>query len=401
MADNLRTEAVRREDPWLGGGCWCTVRDRFLWSGHPLFVKAAHPNLALALALAASAAVAGCDSSPVELPVEGSVVPVSRPEVVRGIYVNAQAAGSSARFAALVDLADNSALNTFVVDVKERGEVSYASAVPLVGAIGSVRGDIENLPELLRTLRDHGIYPIARIVCFSDPVLAAARPELAIRTTDGGVWLDPESGKPWVDPYNAEVWAYNIDLAREALEAGFAEVQWDYVRFPDVADSVRAGMVFPAQAERSAGEAIEQFIATSQTELAAFDVPITADVFGRVITVRGDDGIGQDWDRLTRVTDVLLPMVYPALYGPESLGVPDPNAEPYRLVRAAMDSAVVRLARTDGATASIRPWLQAFTQGSPVYGVQEIRDQIRAVEEAGLAEWLFWNPESVYPVGVF
>ena len=321
--------------------------------------------------------------------------------MVRGIYVAARAAGSPSHLSSLLDLADNSAVNTFVIDVKERGEVSYASGVPLARQVGAERTYIGDLPGLLRTLRDHGIYPIARIVCFRDPVLAEAKPEWAIRTTEGEIWLDPENKRPWVDPYDPGVWAYNIALAREALIAGFAEVQWDYVRFPDVADSARATMVFPAQGGRSAGDAIQDFIATSKRELADFEAPITADVFGRVIFGTGDSDIGQDWDQLVRVTDVLLPMVYPALYGTGSFGLSNPDAEPYLVVRAAMDSAVVRLRRTESAIATLRPWLQAFTLGSTAYGPQQMRDQIRAVEDAGLEEWLIWNSESRYPSGVF
>ena len=106
-------------------------------------------------------------------------------------------------------------------------------------------------------------------------------------------------------------------------------------------------------------------------------------------------------DRLVGVTDVLLPMVYPSLYAPGSFGAPDPSAEPYLVVRAAMDSAVARRARVGGAQATLRPWLQAFTLGPNVYGPDEMLEQIRAVEDAGLSEWLFWNPASVYPTGVF
>jgi hypothetical protein len=351
-------------------------------------------------ALLILAACAG-DPSLTELDPEAEVGHVARPAEVRGLYLNARAAGSPAQLGSLLELADQSVVNTFVIDVKERGEVSYLSAVPLVGEIGSGRTYIGDLAGLLRTLRDRGIYPIARIVCFQDPLLAVARPEWAIRDTDGEVWLDPESDRPWVDPNNPDVWAYNIALAREALNAGFAEVQWDYVRFPDVLGAARDRMVFPAAAGRTTEEAIQEFIATSRSELAEFEAPITADVFGRVITETGDSNIGQDWDRLVQVTDVLLPMVYPALYNPGSFGLADPNAEPYRLVRSAMDSAVVRLSQAPGAIATIRPWLQAFTQGSTVYGAQQIQDQIRAVEDAGLTEWLLWNPDSVYPTGAF
>lgn len=332
---------------------------------------------------------------------DGRVEPVAKPAAVRGIYVNAQAAGTPSKVAELVALARDSGLNTFVIDVKERGEVSYASEVPLVDAVGAGRVYIEDLPGLLRTLKEAGIYPIARIVCFRDAVLAAARPDLAIRTVDDRLWLDPESDKPWVDPYHPEVQAYNIDLAREALEAGFAEVQWDYVRFPDVSAEVRAEMVFPAQGGVSAPEAIRDFIALSKEELADFDVPVTADVFGRVITTYDDSGIGQDWNDLVQVTDVLLPMVYPSLYWPGSLGIDDPDGDPYGIVRAAMDSAVVRMERTDGAQATLRPWLQAFSLGGITYGAEEMRAQIQAVEDAGLEEWLFWNPDAVYPAAAF
>ena len=350
---------------------------------------------------AAVLVLTACTRSPTEFDSDSEVGHVARPAVVRGIYVTARAAGSPSHLSSLLDLADNSAVNTFVIDVKERGEVSYASGVPLARQVGAERTYIGDLPSLLRTLSDHGIYPIARIVCFRDPVLAEAKPEWAIRTTEGEIWLDPENKRPWVDPYDPGVWAYNIALAREALTAGFAEVQWDYVRFPDVVDSARATMVFPAQRGRSAGDAIQDFIATSQRDLADFEAPITADVFGRVIFETGDSDIGQDWDQLVRVTDVLLPMVYPALFGTGSFGLSNPDAEPYLVVRAAMDSAVVRLRRTESAIATLRPWLQAFTLGSTAYGPQQMRDQIRAVEDAGLEEWLFWNSESVYPSGVF
>ena len=352
------------------------------------------------VAVVMAALVSACDPTGPEL-AEGRIEPVPRPERVRGIYLTAHTAGSSARLQELIDLVEGSELNAFVIDVKEFGEVSYESAVPLAREAGATRGHIPDLRALLATLREHSIYPVARIACFRDPVLAEARPDLAILDGSGTPWVDSETGRPWVDAHNDVVWDYNIALAREALEAGFAEVQWDYVRFPDVGDSARATMVFPARDGRTDDEAIEAFIARSRTELADLGIPITADVFGRVITTRGGDGIGQDWDRLVRVTDVLLPMVYPALYGAGSFDIPDPNAAPYTLVRTALDSAVARLEVTDGAIATLRPWLQAFDGASGAYGAPEIREQIRAAEDAGVFEWFFWNPVSVYPGDAF
>jgi hypothetical protein len=46
-----------------------------------------------------------------------------------------------------------------------------------------------------------------------------------------------------------------------------------------------------------------------------------------------------------------------------------------------------------------RPWLQDFTLGKPAYGVPEVRAQIQATYDAGVQEWILWNPGSRYTVG--
>jgi len=104
------------------------------------------------------------------------------------------------------------------------------------------------------------------------------------------------------------------------------------------------------------------------------------------------------WEDFAGVGDVVLPMVYPSHYYPVAFGFAHPNAEPYRIVRAALREAIARNLATGG-TAQIRPYLQAFTLGRrrPRYTPFEIREQIRAAEELGIRSWVLWNPRSVYP----
>ncbi len=44
----------------------------------------------------------------------------------------------------------------------------------------------------------------------------------------------------------------------------------------------------------------------------------------------------------------------------------------------------------------LRPWLQDFDLGAPVYGAKELRDQIQACEDNGVEEWLLWSATNTY-----
>jgi hypothetical protein len=98
-----------------------------------------------------------------------------------------------------------------------------------------------------------------------------------------------------------------------------------------------------------------------------------------VTTVPGALEVGQQWEKLSPVADVLLPMVYPSHYPRGSFGVERPNAEPYAIVKAAITRAHERDAALGMKEAErVRPWLQAFTLGKPAYGAHEIEEQKRA-----------------------
>jgi hypothetical protein len=319
-------------------------------------------------------------------------------EPVKALYVNAWAFGSS-KLAHLVQLADSTEINAFVVDVKDdTGCLLYPSQVKVAQDIGATRCvRTRDLQSRLDTLRAHDIYAIARIVVAKDPLLAEHRPDWSVQHRDGGLWRD-RIGSAWVDAYNDSVWIYAAQLAEEAVRLGFAEVQFDYVRFPDEPKEAMALAIFGA---RRAGESqragVQAGVRLLVDRLQPLGVPITFDIFGLTASTTGDLGIGQVWEDFATVADVVLPMVYPSHYYRGSYGLAVPNAEPYRVVRNALREAIARtqpLARA----ATIRPYLQAFTLGrrKPRYTPHEIREQIRAAEELGIHTWVLWNPRSVY-----
>ncbi len=324
------------------------------------------------------------------------------PAPVRAVYVNAWAFGGS-RFWDLVRLADSTEVNSFVIDVKDdTGYLTYKSEVPTaiaIGANGQLRA--RDAADRLRTLHLHGIHAIARIVVCKDPLLARGMPRWSVRDVDGGLWRD-RLDFAWVDAFNDSVWTYAADLAREAVRMGFSEVQFDYVRFPDEPKAKMARAIFPA---RRPGETVRSGVARNlrllRDQVRPLGVPFTIDVFGMTTNVTVDLGIGQVWEDLVSTADVVLPMVYPSHYYQSMYGAPRPNAEPYRVVRGALTDGLRRSQRMAGATAEIRPYLQAFTLGQPRYTPDEVREQIRAAADLGIHGWVLWNPRSAYDPRIF
>ncbi len=321
---------------------------------------------------------------------------------IKGLYVNAWAFGSQ-KLWQLVRLADETEINAFVIDVKDdTGCLLYPSAVPTAEQIGAnqcVRA--KDARARLDTLNAHGIYPIARIVVAKDPRLAERKPGWSVRDRDtGGLWRD-RIDIAWVDAYNDSVWIYAAELAREAVRLGFQEVQFDYVRFPDEPRERMATAFFPARhSGETQREAVREHIQLLRDRLKPLGVPVTFDIFGLTASATGDLGIGQVWEDFVNVADVVLPMVYPSHYYRGAFGFAWPNAQPYRVVRSALSDALERSRPLPG-SAEIRPFLQAFTLGRrlPRYTPYEIREQIRAVEDAGITSWVLWNPRSVYQRG--
>jgi len=333
-------------------------------------------------------------SPPLDLP---PPPPGQPPAVVRGLYLNAWVFSSS-RFADLLGLADTTEINTFVIDVKDdTGYLTYRSSVPTAVEIGANdRVRTSDTQQRLALLQARGIHPVARIVVAKDPLLARRKPEWAIHDTRGGLWRDRQ-GSAWVDAYQDSVWIYAADLAREAVVLGFAEIQFDYLRFPDEPRWLLGRAVFPAKRPgESQRAAVRRNVALMRERTAKLGVPFTLDLFGLTTSADGDLGIGQTWEDLAPLADVVLPMVYPSHYRRGAYGIEHPNAAPYATVRRALEDGLRKNALLANAP-KIRPYLQAFSIFRVRYTPEEVRAQIRATEELGLTDWVLWNARGVYP----
>ena len=312
------------------------------------------------------------------------------PAEIRGVHVTMALASLEGKLEQYLRLSDDG-LTALELDVKdENGEVAFARPrIPLAHAVGAARTYYDPR-RAAREAHASGVYLIGRIVVFEDPHLAVGRPDLAIRRADGSVWTT-SAGLGWVNPYDERVWKYNVDVATAAVDAGFDEIMFDYVRFPTDGDV--AGAVFEHRRSEPRSVTISRFLQYARSRLEPKGARISAAVFGLSAT-RGM-GIGQKPRRLAPYLDAIYPMVYPSHYGSGEYGLDDPSAVPGITVARSLKDFHRALT---GSRTNLVPWLQDFTLGR-TYTLEDVRAQIQAARDWDSRGFLLWNAAGVYTPG--
>ncbi len=328
----------------------------------------------------------------------------SNPRVeVKGVYLTENSAGNS-KLDELIDLANNSEINAFVIDVKDDNGnlLFYSEAAEKYSPSGNKHVVIKDMPALMKKLKDNNIYTIARIVAFKSPRYAKTYPERAITYKDThNVYVG--NGMMWASAYDRQLWDYNIEVSKEAAELGFNEIQFDYVRFPaSGGGKLDKSLDYKNELGETKTEAIQKFLKYANDELRPYEVYISADVFGWAASSLDDVGIGQQWEGISNVVDYICPMVYPSHYGPGNYGLSVPDAFPYETVYRSTKDGIER--NNNLMTPStIRPWIQDFTapwvKGHIRYGAEEVRLQIKALEDLDIPEYILWNAGNRYSEG--
>jgi hypothetical protein len=312
----------------------------------------------------------------------------SKRKYIRGIHLSALISGSEKYRKIAIDLFNNTELNTAVIDIKEYEGKVYIDGVKIVNANGAYAKAIPDLKKYISYLKEKDIYTIARIVVFRDNTITRKKPELAVKNPDGTIWTD-RKGVTWLDPYNKDAWDYNLQIAERAVNIGFDEIQFDYIRFPSDGNTKSCCYSKPHSAAE-ASKALVSFLKESNKRLKPRGAKISIDVFGLTTTATDGMGIGQKIAEMTEWVDYVSPMVYPSHYRKGNYGLAEPSKEPYKVVYFALANALKRIPAE-----KLRPWLQDFSLGYK-YGKNEVTAQIQACYDNKVSNWLLWNPRCVY-----
>ncbi|HHU52013.1 MAG TPA: hypothetical protein GXZ36_09370 [Firmicutes bacterium] len=305
-----------------------------------------------------------------------------------GIYVNY----AWKRFEDHLPFIKKHNLNSIVVDFKnDQGLLTYNTKLALPNQIGAVSQKFR-IEELIKRAHANGVYVIGRVVVFKDRQLHK------YNNHQYALW-DKVAQKPWVtgeywvDPFSAEVWEYNIAIAKELEELGVDEVQFDYIRFPTDGDLSRI-----AFRHRRPGmlkvDALESFLAMARENL---EIPISVDLYGFNCWYRMEGLTGQNANIFSDYVDVISPMFYPSHFPGSFYGKETYN----KRARLIYEEGVARAVQIVEDRCLIRPYVQAFLLGgelrmkAPQY-TQYLLEQIKGTLAAPSSGFTLWNNSNNY-----
>jgi hypothetical protein len=320
-----------------------------------------------------------------------------------GLYLPVNHAMDSFSLQPYLDLIKDRNLNMVVIDMKDDyGRLRFTPFNAELTEKGRVFWPIE-IENFIKTMKDLGVYVVARIVVFKDPELA--------KKDDGkyAVWdartnqpwagyYEGENGRTyydetWVDPYSEEVWEYNSDVAKELIERGFDEIQFDYIRFPT--DGIN---LFNAEYRwREAGmdkeSAMLSFLRHARKTIHA---PISIDIYGANSWYRTGARTGQEVEMLAPYVDVICPMYYPSHFEQDFLAQNPPEERSYRIYY----QGTRRTQHIARGQAVIRSWVQAFylnvAYDRQYYNADYVLREVEGVKDAGSPGYTHWNNSGRY-----
>lgn len=292
-------------------------------------------------------------------------------------------------------MAANDQINAVMLTLKdEEGNLAYKSSIPTALRIGAGQG-VLRLRETIDELHAKGIRVIGRVVAFRDPLYVAD----AIRSGQLDRVVRDASGAPFVgadgifaNPINPDAQQYVLDVISEVANSGIDDLIVDDVRRPA---GDRSSMQMAGLPLRLAGldEALATFTRRAGAQLRGLDVGFGVTVLGASIADPG--AYGQNLSRLAPIVDYVAPKVFPSRFAPGAFGVADPASSPHDIVAAAIKAVFRKISSTD---AAVLPFLQDFSEGRP-NGPADVRAQIDAVDELGIARWVLVDPKMSYNTG--
>lgn len=292
-------------------------------------------------------------------------------------------------------MAANGQINAVMLTLKdEEGNLAYKSSIPEALRIGAGQG-VLGLRETIDELHAKGIRVIGRVVAFRDPryvadAVGSGQLDRVVRDSSGAPFVGADG--VFANPVNPDAQQYVLDVIAEVANSGIDDLIIDDVRRP-AGDQTSMQLTGLPPGMAGLDESLATFTRRAGEQLRGLDVGFGVTVLGA--SIENPAAYGQNLARLAPIVDYVAPKLFPSRFAPGAFGVPDPPSSPHDIVAAAIKAVFRKISSTD---AAVLPFLQDFSEGRP-NGPADVRAQIDAVDELGIARFVLVDPKMSYNTG--
>lgn len=328
----------------------------------------------------------------------------------KAVYISAYQVRNMTGIEKYKKIVQKNKLNAVVVDMKDDyGLLRFTPNNPMLKEKGYVTQYKIDVEQFVSEFKKDDVYLIGRIVVFKDKHLASYdKGQYAVwNKATGAPWVGTRgseeikdangnvTGKKtlyydenWVDPYSEEVWEYNVEIAKELIERGFDEIQFDYIRFPTDGLNMSSATYRWRDEGMDKESALASFLAYARKNI---DAPIGIDIYGANGWYRSGTRTGQDVELMSEYVDVICPMFYPSHFEQNFLEYKPYEERPYRIYfYGTYRNTVIGRNRI-----IVRPWVQAFYMGvrydKAYYDKNYVLREIFGVRDGANRGYMYWN----------
>lgn len=315
-----------------------------------------------------------------------------------GIYLPSDTLADASKLEQSLSSLDTTKFNAVYFDLKsDAGNVLYRSHVENA----SLAPAAYDLTVVCAKIKEKGLTPIGRISAFKDPLAASKIKDAGVKYGNSDIlWNDDDpgrGGKPWLNPYAASAQEYITSLAEEAIGMGVPVIVYANVCFPSGYSLHLAGY---GNVTQSRSDALSSFIDSAQQRITSAGGTLWVYTSGRDALGAANSFYG-DQNPLSLSNETVVLDAQPVQFGDgislDGFTADEPLMNPRQTVDSLLKSLSSNLsgkkvmAVLQGSTADGQ-----FVHNKP-YTVQDMEDQISALADNGIQDYIFYSPDGNYP----
>ncbi|WP_101910878.1 putative glycoside hydrolase [Marasmitruncus massiliensis] len=319
-------------------------------------------------------------------------------DTLHGIYLPAGIIADVSSLDAALSSIDTGKFNAVYFDLKDdAGNVLYRSFVENA----TLAPQSYDLSMVCGKITAKGLTPIGRISAFRDPLAASKIKDAGVRYGNTEIlWNDDDparGGKPWLNPYSVSAQDYVIGLAEEAVGMGVSAIVYTNVCFPS---GYSLNLASYGNVTQPKSDALAAFIDAAEERIATAGGKLWVYTGGPAALGTENSHYG-DQNPLALANSAVLVDAMPVQFGDgftqDRFTVTEPLLNPRQTVDTLLKTLSPGLSGKE-----VIAVLQGYTaEGqfahNKAYTAQDMEDQIAALTDNGIQNYIFYSPDGNYP----